>query len=125
MSPVYTVVISKKQFAELDQQEAFYSASPEKHEQARNIPADCKTHLVATEPATARTQLVQVKAIICALDEATIAPEIIDQQRTEQGIGPSSRAGRFYSHQHQLARPAPPARGHPVKEGRHAVRPNA
>ena len=76
-------------------------------------------------PLDARKQLGQLKAITCALDKATIAPEIVDQQHgpNRKTARPRGRADsilinikrRGQRHQHE---------GIPVKEGRHAVRPN-
>ena len=45
-------ILSKRRFVEVDQQQAFYSATPEKHEQARNGPRNCKT-LIGTALALA------------------------------------------------------------------------
>jgi hypothetical protein len=42
------LILIERQFFQVDQREAFYSAIPESHERDRNIPRNCKTHFDAS-----------------------------------------------------------------------------
>jgi hypothetical protein len=66
-------------FLEVGQGHAFYKPTPEKHEQARNIPADCKTEFPLIVAAQERDRLARAALAIAQEPPAAPTPETFSQ----------------------------------------------
>jgi N6-adenosine-specific RNA methylase IME4 len=86
---IYTVVSSNRQFAEIDQQQAFYSASPENHELDRNTTRNCKTLIRPSigEAVTDFGDLIKIAARIGGIGGILVDPPIRFKTWSRKGEG--------------------------------------